>query len=235
MSFLTAEWRKLVFVNYEIDPQLLEPYTPFGTELDSFDGRYYISLIGFMFMNTAIKGIKVPFHVNFEEVNLRFYVKRKSGDSYKRGVVFVKEIVSKPAIAWVANTLYGEKYATAHMSYLWDINDKEIKVEYKWGKNPTHSMQVSSLPISEPIETDSLEEFITEHYWGYAHVSPYKTIEYEVTHPRWEIYPVDEYSVNCNFEKNYGPSFAILDQLKPSNVLFAEGSAITIESKNIIK
>ena len=35
-----------------------------------------MSVVGFMFADTRIRGIAIPFHRTFEEVNLRFYVKR---------------------------------------------------------------------------------------------------------------------------------------------------------------
>ena len=94
MSFLNAEWRKLILANYEIDPNILKKYIPAHTELDIWNGRCYVSLVGFMFVNTKMLGMKIPFHINFEEVNLRFYVKHKSKGEYKRGVVFIKEIIS---------------------------------------------------------------------------------------------------------------------------------------------
>ena len=118
-SFLKAKWRKLVMVNYEVNPEILEKYVPNGTELDFFEGKCYVSLVGFMFLNTRLLGVKIPFHSNFEEVNLRFYVKREVEGEVKRGVVFIKEIVPKPAITFVANTIYKEKYETLSMKHSW--------------------------------------------------------------------------------------------------------------------
>jgi hypothetical protein len=103
-TFLTAEWRKLALANYVIDPKILEKYVPKGTELDIWEGKCFVSLVGFRFLNTKVKGIKVPFHVNFDEVNLRFYVKYLDGNEWKRGVVFIKEIVPKPILSFVART-----------------------------------------------------------------------------------------------------------------------------------
>lgn len=117
MSFLKAEWRKLVLANYTIEPEILSKYVPFGTELDLWNGKCYVSLVGFMFLNTRLLGVKIPFHVNFEEVNLRFYVKRLDRDTWKRGVVFIKEIVPKPALTFVANTVYQENYETLPMQH----------------------------------------------------------------------------------------------------------------------
>ncbi|MBT8255930.1 MAG: DUF2071 domain-containing protein, partial [Bacteroidia bacterium] len=110
MSFLKAEWRKLILVNYVVDPKILEPYIPNDTQLDLWQDKCYVSLVGFMFQNTKLLGVKVPGHVNFEEVNLRFYVKRKVGNEWRRGVVFIKELVPKWALSFVANTVYGESY-----------------------------------------------------------------------------------------------------------------------------
>ena len=104
MNFLTAEWRKLAIINYEVNPEILEKYLPNGVELDFWDGKCLISVVGFMFLNTQLLGISVPFHRNFEEVNLRFYVKKWENQQWKRGVVFIKEIVPKKALSIIANT-----------------------------------------------------------------------------------------------------------------------------------
>src|SRR5688572_6934416 len=112
-NFLKAEWRKLIMFNYAVDPALLKPYVPPHTQLDLWNDTCYVSLVGFMFLNTRVKGIKIPFHINFEEINLRFYVKYDDPEmGPKRGVVFIQEIVPKSMITWVANTLYREHYTT---------------------------------------------------------------------------------------------------------------------------
>lgn len=135
MSFLTAGWRKLAIANYEIDPTVLAPYIPYGTELDLWQGKCYASLIGFMFVDTRLLGIKIPFHVNFEEVNLRFYVRRQEEDEWRRGVVFIKEIVPRAALSFVANTLYNEHYETLPMRHSWATDDQFLTVAYGWKRN----------------------------------------------------------------------------------------------------
>ena len=123
MSFLKAEWRKLAIANYEIDQSLLSEFLPFGTELDLWNDRCYVSLVGFMFKNTRLLGFKIPYHINFEEVNLRFYVKRFENNEWRRGVVFIKEIVPKRALTLVANTIYYENYETMPMTHSWSENE----------------------------------------------------------------------------------------------------------------
>src|SRR4029079_1533831 len=114
--FLTAKWNDLIMANYEVDPALLGPRLPAGTTLDLHEGRCFVSLVGFMFLDTRVLGFPVPFHVNFEEVNLRFYLKRELETEIRRGVVFIKEIVPRFAIATVARVMYGEPYECWSMS-----------------------------------------------------------------------------------------------------------------------
>ena len=231
-TFLEAEWRKLVMANYAVDPEVLAAYLPHKTELDYWNNTCYVSLVGFMFLNTRVKGIRVPFHVNFEEVNLRFYVRYKQQGVWRRGVVFVKEIVSRPALSWVANTLYKEKYVTMPMSHLWQYDDNQLDIKYEWGKDREHSLRVTTQRKPEAIAEESEAAFITDHYWGYTRVSAVKTAEYEVQHPRWEVYPTKTYDIDVDFGQLYGPEFAFLKESAPLSVLLAEGSAIQVK-KNI--
>lgn len=231
MSFLTAEWRKLALANYVVHPDVLLPYLPYKTELDIWQGKCYVSLVGFMFANTRLLGIPIPFHTNFEEVNLRFYVRYKEGNEWKRGVVFIKEIVPRHAITFIANTLYKEHYQTMQMRHLWQQNNGVQLVQYDWKYNQNwQSIQVNASLQAQAIDQGSETEFITEHYWGYTQINAQQTYEYQVTHPRWEQYSVKNYQINVDFGLVYGKDFAFLNQLEPHSVMLAEGSAITVES-----
>jgi uncharacterized protein YqjF (DUF2071 family) len=232
--FLEAEWRKLVMANYAVDPNILKPYLPYRTELDVWQNNCYVSLVGFMFLNTRVKGFRIPFHVNFEEVNLRFYVRYKDDGVWKRGVVFIREIVPKLALSLVANLVYGEPYVTMPMRHDWSETENSLKVSYEWKKNRWHSMSVEVERTSFPILDGSEEEFITEHYWGYTRRSEVKTSEYGVEHPRWEHFPVMNYHIDVDFGLLYGDKFAHLSMEKPHSVLLAEGSEIRVlGGKNI--
>ncbi|MDC8003061.1 DUF2071 domain-containing protein [Aureisphaera galaxeae] len=236
MSFLKAEWRKLAMANYEVDPALLKPYVPHGTELDTWNGTNYVSLVGFMFLNTKMLGVKIPFHVNFEEVNLRFYVKYKDGAEWKRGVVFIKEIVPKHAITFVANTLYGEHYATHKMKHTWTENESSRQVSYAWKvAKQWQKFSVEAERELSLIEEGSETEFITEHYWGYTKKNDTTTTEYEVTHPKWQQYEVKNYDIDVDFGATYGDTFQFLNEETPKSVMLAEGSLITVEGKRTLK
>ncbi|WP_109301396.1 YqjF family protein [Aquimarina sp. AU474] len=236
MSFLNAEWRKLAIANYVIDPDVLSKYVPSGTELDLWQNKCFVSLVGFMFIDTKLLGIKIPFHTNFEEVNLRFYVKRFENNIWKRGVVFIKEIVPKPALTFVANTIYKEHYETLPMRHEWDENKTGRVVQYQWKKNKQwQSFKIVADLESSKIPEDSETEFITEHYWGYAKVNEKITNEYEVTHPKWRQYEVKSSKIEVDFGVVYGDDFEFLNTMKPDSIMLAEGSKITVENKRTIK
>jgi uncharacterized protein YqjF (DUF2071 family) len=236
MDFLNAEWRKLAFANYIIDKDILKPHIPYGTELDLWHGKCYISLVGMMFKNTKVLGVKIPYHVNFEEVNLRFYVRRFENAQWKRGVVFIKEIVPKKAITFVANNLYNENYETMNMSHLWkEINGKR-EIEYKWGKSDLNNVFKMSASLNEKdIEENSETEFILENYLGFAKVKERKTYQYTVKHSRWKIYDVLDYKLKVNYGSIYGQEFEFLEKVAPHSVTLVEGSEVGIENKKVLK
>jgi uncharacterized protein YqjF (DUF2071 family) len=226
--FLSAEWRKLAMANYVVDEKILIPFLPAKTVIDTWKNRCYVSLVGFMFVNTKVKGFKVPLHINFEEVNLRFYVRYNDNGNWKRGVVFIKEIVPRPALTFIANTIYNENYETMRMSHSWNDTEDYLHVEYKWKKNSWNSFSLKAKNIPSEIETGSEEEFITEHYFGYTKLNNLETSEYGVEHPRWDVYKVKDFSIDVDFENVYGKSFEFLKTEKPISVFLAEGSEIKV-------
>lgn len=237
-TFLNAYWEKLLMANYVVNPEVLLPYLPAHTELDFFEDKCYVSLVGFLFKDTKLLGLPIPFHQNFEEVNLRFYVRHYAEGEWRRGVVFVKELVPKYAISWVANVLYQEHYQTCQMRHSFTEMAGKLKVKYEWKtrKAPTHYhfSAVASHQAQEMV-AGSEAEFITEHYWGYTALASQKTAEYNVTHPRWRTFPVEKYAIGCNFGELYGKDFEFLNHQSPVSVLLAEGSPISVLWRKVIQ
>jgi uncharacterized protein YqjF (DUF2071 family) len=234
-TFLTAEWRKLAIVSYSIDPVLLKPYLPYKTELDFWRDKCYVSLVGFCFINTKLKGISIPFHTDFEEINLRFYVRYWDGFFWKRGVTFIKEIVSKSALTIIANSIYKEKYVTLPTKHTWADNSNDISVSYEWkyqGNWDLISLTATTTPTD--ILPESKEEFITEHYWGFTQIANSRTSQYQVEHPRWLTYPVKSYKIKVRFGDLYGAEFNTLKDSIPDSIMLAEGSEITVRGADKI-
>lgn len=227
--FLTAEWRYLVMLNYPVEQALLEPHVPAGTLLDTYQGNAYVSVVGFLFLKTRVMGFSVPFHQNFEEVNLRFYVRRFSGEDWRRGVVFIKEIVPKLAIATIARKLYNENYVALPMSHKLETTHDRISLEYGWRLNERWNfLRAQAVGVPVAARPGSLEEFITEHYWGYVAQKDGVCVEYQVEHPRWQIWRAEETAFDCDVAELYGEKFAGSLAVAPSSAFIAEGSPVTV-------
>jgi uncharacterized protein YqjF (DUF2071 family) len=229
--FLTAEWQYLAMLNYEVDAGMLLPFVPAGTELDRWKGKIFASLVGFRFLKTKVFGfLPIPMHSNFEEVNLRFYVRRQAGSEVRRGVVFIRELVPRRAIAFVARTFYKENYVALPMAHeIRAAGDNRLRVAYRWRSgNCSNEMYVETDGNSELPGEGSVEQFITEHYWGYSAQPGGGYAEYRVTHPSWRVWQVRGSAFEGNAEKLYGKKIAAVLQGKPQFAFLAEGSAVTV-------
>jgi hypothetical protein len=228
--FLTAEWRHLAMLNFEVEPSVLAPLVPPGTELDFFGGKSFVSVVGFQFLNTRVSGLPVPFHRNFEEVNLRFYVRRKSADGWRRGVVFIKELVPRAAIAWIARAFYNENYAALPMSHRIEKSGMEIKsAAYSWQFNGSeHYLALTTRGSAQTLREGSEQKFIAEHYWGYSKQSEGSTLEYEVEHPRWRVWETQAAELCCDAAGLYGQIFFSALNRTPSSAFLADGSEIKV-------
>lgn len=231
--FLTGAWRYLAMLNYRVDPSLLTRYIPHGTQLDTWRDTTYLSVVGFLFQDTRLLGIPVPFHRNFEEVNLRFYVKRDTPSETRRAVTFIKELVPRRAIATVARLAYNEPYAALPMRHeIGPASGADAApsiVSYGW-RQPSGWSELTVHPTgtATPIAEGSEAEFITEHYWGYTRQRDGSTVEYQVTHPRWRTWAVARASLVGDMAELYGPTFAEVLAAPPDSAFLAEGSAIAV-------
>lgn len=233
--FLTARWQDLIMANYSVHPDILQPHLPAGVELDRWQGQVVVSLVGFLFLDTRVRRIGIPFHRNFEEVNLRFYVRRREEGEWRRGVVFVSELVPRRAIAWVARTLYGEPYRRVPMRHHHFVKPDERELAYRWRLGGrSHQLGVRADLEKQPIGAGSEEEFIFEHYWGYTRRRDGLTTTYQVEHPRWNVYPVKSFQVDCDFGLLYGPEWATFLDREPRSVFLADGSAVQVREGTVL-
>jgi len=228
--FLTATWRYLAMLNYEIDPAVLQPHLPAGLAVDTWQGRAFVSLVGFMFLDTRVLGLPIPWHRNFDEVNLRYYVRRRDlGDDAPRAVAFIREIVPRPAIAWTARIVYGEPYIALPMRRQIDyVTSTPASVEYGWRfRDQWQRLGVRPQGAAQPMTPGSEAEFIAEHYWGYASQRG-RTVEYQVEHPPWRVWQVSTSWLDCDVTGLYGSEFAPFLASPPSSAFLAEGSAVIV-------
>jgi uncharacterized protein YqjF (DUF2071 family) len=221
-------------LNFVVDPKIVAPLVPPETELDFENGETFLSVVGFLFLDTRLLGLPIPLHRDFEEVNLRFYVRKKSADTWRRGVVFVRELVPRRAIALVARAFYGEKYLALPMKHEIEHVDPKLKVEYSWRRGcKWESLKMSASGEPQAIAAGSHAEFITEHYWGYTRVRA-GCSEYRVEHPRWKIWNANDFEFRGDTAALYGPQFVETLSAPPRSAFIAEGSPITIEGRSIL-
>lgn len=229
--FLSAQWEYLAMFNYEVDPEILLPHLPPYTQIDCYNGMALVSVVGFLFNDTKVFKVRWPMHTNFEEINLRYYIKHTRQGQTRRGVGFISEIVPKPIIANIANVLYNEHYSTAKMNHKIQETDSQISLEFNWKRKKEEwgKMTIVANNHLENMVQGSEEDFIFQHYYGFNKLNEETTIEYSVNHPDWQIYQVLSYSLNCNIETLYGKEFVpFLKDKLPQSVFLARGSEVTV-------
>jgi uncharacterized protein len=235
-TFLTAEWRHLVMLNYEVPDRVLEPLVPRGTVLDRWQDRSLVSVVGFRFLDTRLLGVPIPFHRNFDEVNLRFYVRRElAGGEVRRGVVFVRELVPRRMIAWVARLAYNEPYRALPMrSEVPPAHTAgSAALRYQWlRRTPAgrawEGFEVETRGQATLPSAGSEAQFITEHYWGYTAQRDGGTVEYQVQHPSWRVQEADRATLRADVASLWGPDFVEPLAAAPRSAFVAEGSAVSV-------
>lgn len=236
--FLSAEWRDLAMLNYQVDPGLLSRYVPPATSLDSFQGKTYVSLVGFRFCRTRLFGyLPVPFHTNFDEVNLRFYVRPDVDGDIRRGVVFIAEVVPRRAIVRTARLVYGEKYKYARMRHRIETGEASKSAAYEWQVQVNDRWcrlfaQTERLPaVPQP---GTLQAFITEHYWGYSDQSDGGCLEYHVSHAPWQVWATRTAGFEGDASALYGRELGTILQRRPDSAFVADGSPVIVFKGNRI-
>ena len=223
--FITAAWRDLLMLNWRVDPALLDPLVPMGTELDPWKGSHWVSLVGFRFLDLAVKGVPVVGHRDFPEINMRFYVKREVKGEVRCGVVFLRELTPRRMVEWVARTVYNEPYETLPMRSL--VNGSQTKYEMQ---QAGQWQGMSSVATGAWREPNPMEEFFIEHYWGYNRQTDGGAMEYEVTHSKWRTRPAQLARFDLDVETLYGPEWLSTLTRKPDSVVLADGSKVVVLS-----
>jgi len=229
-KFLTAEWRHIAMLNYEVDPSVLVPHLPKGTELDTHEGRHFVSLVGFLFLDTHVLGLPALFHQNFEEINLRFYVRRRVAEESRPGIVFLREMVPMTLVSEIARLTYNEPYRTVPMQHtLVETNGKLQSVEFLFGRPRDQCrLAVHVDGTAQEMRQGSDEEFLSVRHWGYTRQRDGGTIEYRVEHPRWRVWTDARWELDGPLGEFYDKPFADILSGTPSSASVVDGSAVTV-------
>ena len=224
--FLTARWADLCLFNYEVPEGLIASRLPRGFTLDRWEGRAFVSVVAFRFLETRVMGVRWPGLVDFPEVNLRFYAVAPDG---RRGVVFVREYVPQRLIGWVARAVYNEPYAAAPMTMGVSERDGVRSLAYTIGKVGalgTIRAEVDSAATTPALE--SAEHHFKEHRWGFGRAHSGRPLVYEVRHPVWRTYAVRAARCEIDWPRLYGEAWGVMRGVEPDSVVVAEGSGVEV-------
>jgi uncharacterized protein YqjF (DUF2071 family) len=230
-TFLTARWVDLLMLNYQVAPELLAPYVPHGTSLDFFEGKTYLSLVAFWFREAKLFGkILAPFHREFPQINLRFYVRRPTEADDRLGVVFITEIVQKRMIALVAHAAYGEHYLCRSVKTRGVRGSEKRALEYGWqSENSWCNLAADGISSATCIPSPgTLEHFLVDRYWGYTARPNGGCMEFNVVHPTWKVSHCSDAAFLGDPTLEYGPEIANVLRGKPSAAFVVDGSPVTV-------
>lgn len=234
--FLEAKWQRLLSANYEVDPEILISHIPEGTILELFNGKCYVSLVAFRYTDTKLLKLKVPFHNCFEEINLRFYVKREiAAGVWRSEVAFAKLFFPMRTLTLVAKRIYKENYETHRMSHDWGEDDQYLHTSYGLNKDQWHRVNIVTEKDPITILESTPEYFFSKHYWGTSQIDAKSCTIYEIEHPEWSIYKTVKSEISFDFGLVFGPEFEALSSQKPESVHLYDGSEVTVYKKSIIR
>ena len=234
-DFLVANWENLVVATFETERKLLQPFVPPGTELNDWNGRCCMSLVAFMFSNTSLMGIPCPFYRSFEELNLRFYVRRKEGSTWKKGVVFIKEIVPAKLIGWAGKLFYRENFISLSMRHAIYTGTNSQHVEYYWMlKKQTNYLKIQSSLLPAIPGANTLDTFISAHYTAFTRKGANRTLSFTIQHTPWKVYPALAFDMRIDARVLYGDGFAEAFQQKPLAAFLMDGSRTLVSAPSLI-
>ena len=225
--FLTAEWLNVAAVTFAVEEERLRPYLPRGATIDTLEGSPRVSLVAFEFRRTRVLGLPIPRHIAFPEINLRFYVRHRG----ERGVVFIRELVPRHAIATVARLLYNEPYQRIPMRCgAQPTETGEVLVWHRFGRGSSLSLKGGADAVVP--EAGSAGHWLTDHSLGLGRRRDGTTLVYNVAHPTWALREVSDLALDVDFGAVYGAQWAWLKGATPSHLSLAVGSPVTVSRPN---
>jgi uncharacterized protein YqjF (DUF2071 family) len=231
MPFLTARLSRLILLNYQVDPALLVPRLPARTELDFYEHRTFVTLLGLHFSQPALHGLPLPFYREYAQVNLRFYVRRRiAPNTWRRGVAFIKQIVPYRPVAWAAQWLFHEPVVARSTDEISRSQGRDaVLTEYGWRSGGQRCF-IRAIYPDRPIfpAPGSQEEFLLERYWGYSRQKNGGCREYRFSHPPWRICKAMEAEASAGVGNFYGPPFTEIFASQPDSAFAASGSQVIL-------
>lgn len=234
-----ARFSELVALNFAIDPSILEPHVPKGLELDFFKNETYVSLVAMMLRDVRVLGIPIHVATGFEEINLRYYVRRKVGDKYQKGACFLRDYVSGSAAAWILGWIFKADFGRLKMKHNnsgFDMRDEGAipEVDYQWKVDDhVNRIRVKARERIQRTGPDTKVGFILNHSNEYSSRDGV-TLEYAVRQPEWQVWNAAQANFTCDVKRLFGPEFVKPLSRRPASVFVTPGSEVVIYRPRVL-
>jgi uncharacterized protein YqjF (DUF2071 family) len=231
---ITFEWQHLLTATWAVHPSLLSPMVPARTTLDLWNGDALLSLVGMRSLNAQVAGVPVPLHQDFDQITLRFYVRREVAGETRRGVVLIKQIVPSASMTLLARVLYNENFVNAPTRH--DIQPGEHGwTAYEWlvGNRWNRLSAVRAGAARQPAEY-SIEEFVAHRPWAYARQADGSSLEFAAQHPRWDVWPTQEMLLDCDVAPLFGVEYVPVFSGQPISTFVAVGSIVHLDAGRVV-
>jgi len=209
------EWNRAIFLHWEVEIEQLKSFVPDEIEIDLFKGKPWISLVAFT-MEKIRPRFLPPFSPisNFDEINIRTYVKSKN----KTGVYFLSIEGGKKISCKIARSLSQLPYRYSKIKRS-ENSFQSINPKF----NDQLSIQFNI--VNQTIEKQEIDHWLTERYALYQDSNQHIN-EFEIHHLEWPINKLDIVDLNVNY-----PRFRNLIGSSPNKVQYSEGVKVLAWNK----
>lgn len=179
-------WRHVLFANWPVDPQFIEPHIPTGLTLDTYDGRAWLSVVPFTNIDVRPRIFPRGTGIPLPELNLRTYVTHDG----TQGVYFFSLDADGILAVIGARLFHHLPYYYAKINLTVDSGTVQFASRRRHpGARPVRfESEYSASGDRENAESGSLAHFLTERYRYYTE-APDESIRYaDVEHEPWPLY-----------------------------------------------
>jgi uncharacterized protein len=196
-------WDKILFLHWAVAPEAVRPLVPGRLELDTYEGRAYVSMTPFTVRGARLRALPaVPGFSQFHELNVRTYVHREGRDP---AVWFFSLDAASPLAAAFARLSVRLPYCYARISRGTDGNRMTYESTRLFPPQAaSFSASWSFGRASAAAEPGTLGHFLVERYLLFSRALASKLIRLQVHHPPWQLHEVESLVVQETLAKGDG-------------------------------
>lgn len=180
-SFTLQSWRDVVFLHWRVDPDVVAPLLPPGTEPDLVDGTTWIGVVGLRMTDLRVGPVPYP---SFLELNIRLY---SCGTSGQRAVVFRAMEASEPVFAAASRSSTRLPYTWAAMRFTHAGRRIGFATRRRLPRPSGTGLRFEVEYDAAPHEPSATEAALTAR-WSLHQRWYGPTLRWPVTHPAWPLH-----------------------------------------------